>query len=283
MLVTGGTGSFSRAFVRRLLDDGNHDRICIYSRDEYKQYQMREEFNDDPRLRFLIGDVRDKDRLRRAMEGVEVVVHTAAMKRIESCFYNPGELVKTNVLGSMNVIEAAHDAKVNKVIALSTDKAFKPVSAYGHSKALAESLFLAANYARGKCGPMFSVVRYGNVSGSKGSIIPKWREIIANTPKQLLAPTVPVTDPLCTRFWMYMHESVDLVLDTIKSMKGGELNIPTLPAYLVGDLAEAMGVNIDIKGLPEFEKRHECMGEGNCSDKARRMSVEEIREALKEV
>jgi len=278
MLITGGTGSFGQAFVQRLLDDGKHNRICIYSRDEYKQALMREKFNDDPRLRFFIGDVRDRDRLRRAMEGVDVVVHAAALKRIETCFYNPTEMVKTNVLGSMNVIEAAHDAKVKKVVALSTDKAFKPVSSYGYSKALSESLFLAANYARGKCGPMFAVTRYGNVSGSTGSIIPKWRKILKGGSNKLM-----VTDPRCTRFWMFIHESVDLVLCTIKTMNGGELNVPELPAYRVGDLAEAMGGFIDVVGLPEFEKLHEAMGEGNSSDKARIMSVEEIREALKEV
>jgi FlaA1/EpsC-like NDP-sugar epimerase len=279
MLITGGTGSFGQAFVKRLLDDGKHERICIYSRDEYKQALMREKFNDDQRLRFLIGDVRDRDRLRRAMEGVEVVIHAAALKRIETCFYNPSEMVQTNVIGSMNVIEAAHDAKVKKVIALSTDKAFQPVSAYGYSKGLAEGLFLAANYARGKCGPMFAVTRYGNVSGSTGSVIPKWRELISQAGNDF--PCVPVTDPECTRFWMTLEESVDLVMDTIKTMRGGELNIPTLPAYRIGDLAAAMRTDIEVIGLPDFEKRHESMAEGNSSDKARRMSVEEIREALK--
>lgn len=280
MLVTGGTGSFGQAFIKRLLQDGAHERICVYSRDEYKQALMREEFNDD-RLRFFIGDVRDRDRLRRAMQDVEVVVHAAALKRIETCFYNPTEMVKTNVIGSMNVIEASHDAGVRKVVALSTDKAFQPVSAYGQSKALAESLFLAANYTRGKCGPMFSVTRYGNVAGSKGSIIPKWREIIADSPSAELASFVPVTDPDCTRFWMTLDESVDLVLSTIQTMVGGELNIPTLPAYRVGDLATAMGCCPEVIGLPDFEKKHESMAEGNSSDKARRMSVDEIREALK--
>ena len=274
MLITGGTGSFGQAMVKRLLDSNKHDRICIYSRDEYKQSLMREKFNDD-RLRFFIGDVRDQDRLRRAMEDVDVVIHAAALKRIETCFYNPGEMVKTNVIGSMNVIEAAHDAKVKKVVALSTDKAFQPVSAYGQSKALAESLFLAANYARGKCGPMFSVTRYGNVSGSNGSVIPKWWSLIDGG-----ATSVPVTDPDCTRFHMTLDESVDLVLDTIQTMKGGELNIPTLPAYRLADLAEAMKIDMDIVGLPEFEKKAECMGEGNCSNTARRMSVKELRKAL---
>lgn len=274
MLVTGGTGSFGKAFVKRLLNNSQYDRICIYSRDEYKQHQMSEELNDD-RLRFFIGDVRDRDRLRRAMEGVEVVVHAAALKRIEVGVYNPGEMVKTNITGAMNVIEASHDAGVKKVVALSTDKAFQPISPYGQSKALAESLFLAADYTRGRTGPMFSLCRYGNVSGSKGSIIPKWREMI----KKGLS-SVPVTDKDCSRYWMLMDEAVDLVLETIETMKGGELNIPTLPAYRVGDLAEAMNVKMNIIGLPEFEKKHESMSEGNSSSKARRMTVNELRNAL---
>ena len=277
MLITGATGSFGRAFVKRLLENGEHDRICIYSRDEYKQALMREDLNDD-RLRFFVGDVRDQSRLRRAMEGVDVVVHAAALKRIETGHYNPGEMIKTNVLGSMNVVEASHDAKVKKVVFLSTDKAFQPISAYGQSKALAESLFLAADYASGKSGPRFAVTRYGNVAASTGSIIPKWREIIANDGR-----VVPVTAASCTRFWMLMDEAVDLVLNTIEDMDGGELNIPTLPAYSVGDLAKAMNVEMDIKGLPHFEKKHESMDDGNCSENARRMSVEELREALKSV
>lgn len=278
ILITGGTGSFGQSFVRRLLDDGEYSRICIYSRDEAKQAKMRQGLNDDGRLRFFIGDVRDRARLYRAMEGVDVVVHAAALKRIETCFYNPGEMVKTNVLGSMNIIEAAHDAKVKKVVALSTDKAYQPISAYGQSKALSESLFLAANYARGKCGPIFAVTRYGNVSGSNGSVIPKWRDLLENGSKE-----VPVTNPACTRFWMTLDESVDLVLDTINTMIGGDLRIPDLPAYELRDLAEAMDADMDVSCLPEFEKMHESMGPGNSSDKARRMTVDEIREALKMV
>lgn len=267
MLITGGSGSFGQAFVKRLLKDGKHERICIYSRDEYKQSIMREQFRDG-RLRFFIGDVRDKDRLRRAMEGVKTVVHAAALKRIETGFYNPGEMVKTNIIGSMNVIEAAHDAKVDRVVFLSTDKAYQPISAYGQSKALAESLFSAANNAGGEHGPKFLVTRYGNVAGSKGSVIPKWRESNKGY----------ITDPECTRFWMTMDEAIDLVLDTIKT--GKELNIPILPAYRLGDLAEAMGVSAYTTGLGEYEKLHEGMADGNTSDKARRMSVNELREML---
>lgn len=270
MLITGGTGAFGRAFVLRLLQDRKHDRICIYSRDEYKQHQMAEMFGYDPRLRFFIGDVRDKERLRRAMRGVSTVVHAAALKRIEVGRYNPGEMVKTNVLGTMNVIEASQDVStVRKVVYLSTDKAFQPVSAYGHSKALGEALVLAANDQVGPNGPDYACTRYGNVAGSTGSVIPRWREATGR---------VKVTDPECTRFWMYMDEAVELVLQTITN--NVRLAIPTLPAYRLGDLAEAMGVEYDVVGLPSHEKIHEGMDYGMTSDVARRMSVEEIREAL---
>lgn len=275
-LITGGTGSFGRAFARQLLDDGCQ-RICIYSRGEHAQAEMREQFDNDERLRFFIGDVRDRDRLRRAMEGVEIVVHAAALKRIEVGHYNPVEMIKTNVLGAVNVIEAAMDAEgahVRRVVALSSDKAYQPVSPYGCSKALAESLFLAANNVRGKWGPIFAVTRYGNVAGSAGSVIPKWRDILEHD------FTVPVTDPECTRFWMTMDEAVELVLQTIGTMKGGELEIPRLPAYRLADLAEAMGARMDVTGLNGFEKLHEGMRDGLTSDTVRRMSVVELKEGI---
>ncbi len=291
ILITGATGFFGCAFIRRLLEGTEYSRICVFSRDEAKQANMRLAFNDDPRLRgfvgdrlrWFVGDVRDKDRLIRAMYGIDVVIHAAALKRIEVGAYNPEEMVKTNILGSMNVIDAARDASLGwpaiaiprRVIFLSTDKAYQPVSAYGQSKALAESLFLSANNTVGKIGPIFSVVRYGNVSNSTGSVIPRWREILK------ASDTVPVTDPDCTRFWMTANQAVDLVLNTIETMQGGELNIPTLPAYRLGDLAEAMGVKMKIIGLPAWEKKHESMEDGKCSNDARRMSVEELREALK--
>ena len=270
ILITGGTGSFGRAFTKTLLD-GGYERICIYSRGEHAQADMRESLNDDPRLRFFIGDVRDRDRLRRAMEGVKVVVHAAALKRIEVGHYNPVEMVKTNVLGAVNVIEAAQDARVNKVVALSSDKAYKPVSPYGYSKAMAESLFLEANNT-GRT--LFSVTRYGNVAGSAGSVIPRWREILKTT------DTVPVTDPDCTRFWMRMEEAIDLVMKTADHVEGGELAIPELPAYRLGDLAEAMDAKMNVIGLNGFEKKHEGMRDGLTSDIARKMSVEELREGL---
>jgi UDP-N-acetylglucosamine 4,6-dehydratase len=246
----------------------------VYSRDEAKQAAMRDKYPFEE-LRFMIGDVRDYQRLSRAMNGIDVVIHASALKRIEVAHYNPDELVKTNIIGTMNVIEAAMANGVEKVVFLSTDKAYQPVSAYGQSKALAESLILNANNISGINGTKFSSVRYGNVSNSTGSVIPKWREILASGRTQ-----VPVTDPDCTRFFMWGREAVDLVCETVMSMTGGELVIPDLPAYRLGDLAEAMGAEMHITGLPAHEKRAESMDETRCSDTARRMTVEELRAAL---
>jgi FlaA1/EpsC-like NDP-sugar epimerase len=274
VLITGGTGFFGRAFARRLLDGNLAERVCIFSRDEYRQSLLRRDFGDDSRLRWFVGDVRDRDRLARAMADVDVVVHAAALKRIEVGYYNPDEMIKTNVLGSMNVIDAATAAHVEKAVLLSSDKAFEPVSPYGQSKALAEALFLAAN--RTHRGPRFAVTRYGNVAGSTGSVIPTWRRILEQS------PAVPVTDPDCTRFWMTIDEAVDLVLDTIERMPD-EPAIPELPAFRLGDLAEAMGAFMDVRGIGAWEKRHESMCSGNSSDRARRMTVAELGEALSRV
>lgn len=279
VLITGGTGFFGRGFARRLLDAGV-PRVCIYSRDEFKQHQMRQEFVGEDRIRFFIGDVRDEDRLRRAMDGCDVVVHAAALKRVEVGEYDSGEMVKTNVIGAMNVIGAATDCCVEKVVALSTDKAFEPVNAYGASKLLAEKLFLAANNARGKHGPRFAVTRYGNVAGSTGSVIPIWRERLARG-----LPCI-VRDPNATRFWMTLEEACQLVGTTIATMRGGELAIPELPAYQVGALAAAMGVYagpFTYTDLGAGEKQHEGMQPGWTSDRAREMSVDELREALSHV
>jgi UDP-N-acetylglucosamine 4,6-dehydratase len=274
VLITGGTGFFGRAFARRLLYGNLAERVCIFSRDEYRQSLLRRDFGDDSRLRWFVGDVRDRDRLARAMADVDVVVHAAALKRIEVGYYNPDEMIKTNVLGSMNVIDAATAAHVEKAVLLSSDKAFEPVSPYGQSKALAEALFLAAN--RTHRGPRFAVTRYGNVAGSTGSVIPTWRRILEQS------PAVPVTDPDCTRFWMTIDEAVDLVLDTIERMPD-EPAIPELPAFRLGDLAEAMGAFMDVRGIGAWEKRHESMCSGNSSDRARRMTVAELGEALSRV
>ena len=270
MLITGGTGAFGREFVRRLINHGAR-RICVYSRDEHKQAQMREEFGDE-QVRYFIGDVRDKERLKRAMRGVSTVVHAAALKRIEVGAYNPCEMVKTNVLGTMNVIEASQDVpSVRKVVFLSSDKAYQPISPYGQSKALAEFLILAANHQVGPSGPEYCCTRYGNVAGSTGSVIPRWKG----------KKKVQITDPECTRFWMFMDEAVDLVLQSINTSV--KLNIPILPAFRLGDLAEAMGVETEIIGLPAHEKIHEGMDVANTSDMARRMSIDEIRKALRRV
>jgi len=281
VLVTGGTGSFGQAFIRHLLRQNNcPNRICIFSRGEHAQAAMRATFNNDPRLRFFIGDVRDRNRLTRAMEGVDTVIHAAALKRIEVGAYNPSEMVATNVLGTMNVIDAALDAEVQKVVYLSSDKAYQPISPYGQSKALAESLILAANQMHGT---RFAVTRYGNVAGSAGSVIPLWRKALAER------TGLTITDPDCTRFWMTMGQAISLVTMAASLMPDYPL-IPHLPAYRLGDLAIAMGVaDAEIAGhlrqtqLPAWEKQHESMESGNCSADARRMSVEELMEALKDV
>jgi UDP-N-acetylglucosamine 4,6-dehydratase len=274
LLITGGTGSFGRAFTERLLSDGLATRICIYSRGEHAQAAMRLRFRSDERLRFFVGDVRDRWRLTRAMDGCSVVIHAAALKRIEVGYYNPSEMVQTNVLGAMNVIEAARDAKVKKVVALSTDKACEPVSPYGYSKAMAEALFLAAD-AAARTAPRFAITRYGNVWRSAGSVVPTWQQQMEDG-----EVVVRITDPDCTRFFMRMDEAIDLVMETIDTMKGGEINVPELPAYRLGDLAEAMGAKTVEIGLPEWEKRHESMLPGRSSDRARRMTIDELRAAL---
>src|SRR6266852_3682354 len=273
VLITGGSGAFGTACTKRLLAL-RANRIVIFSRGEHRQAEMARAIPDpDERLRFFIGDIRDRDRLRRAMEGIDIVIHAAALKRIEVGAYNPLEVKKTNIDGAANVIEAATDARVKKVVGLSSDKAYEPISPYGTSKAFAESLLLAANNTRGNYGPIFSIVRYGNIWASTGSVVPTWREILRES------DAVPVTDPQCTRFFMTMDEAVSLVLKTAETMKGGEIAIPTLPAYRLGDLAEAMNAKMNITGLPPYEKLHESMGPDRSSDKARRMSIAELRAA----
>ena len=272
ILITGGTGFFGQAFVRAALAQNLSQRICVFSRDEYKQALMRVTLGDDSRLRWFVGDVRDRDRLRRAMEGVDLVVHAAALKRVEVGEYNPTEMVKTNVIGSMNVIEAAIDARVARVVALSTDKACEPANAYGASKLMLEKLFLAANNMSGAGGTRFSCCRYGNICNSTGSVIPTWRAAGEKV--------VTLTDPDCTRFYMTIGEAVRLVMGVAQNMKGGELKIPNLPAYRLADLAEAMGVKYKKVGLGAGEKKHESMIPGATSEHARRMTVEELREAI---
>lgn len=271
VLITGGSGFLGHALVEQLFKDG-YERICIYSRNEYSQATMRARFNDDRRLRWFIGDVRDQERLEAAMQSVDSVIHAAALKRIEVGDYCPDELIKTNVTGSLNVISAARRARVEKALLVSSDKAFQPISPYGQSKALAESLFLKSNTGGG---PKFSAVRYGNVWNSTGSVLPTWQRLLRST------DTVPVTDPNATRFFMWREEAALLVIDTLTSMEGGEVAIPDLPAYRVGDLASALGAKMDVRGMKPLEKMHEAMDETRSSDKARRMSVEELRQAVR--
>ncbi len=272
ILVTGGSGSFGRAFCRFLLQHDLAERVCVFSRGEHAQAAMRDQLNDDPRLRFFIGDIRDQARLARAMQGVDLVIHAAALKRIEVGRYNPDEMVKTNVLGAINVVEAARLTAVSKVVGLSSDKAFQPVSAYGTSKLLMEQILLAANESSGAHGPIFTVTRYGNVWGSAGSVLPRWLEMV-----NAGAPDVPVTDPDCTRFMMTMQQAVELVMGAAVWGKPGDIAVPTLPAYRLGDLVEAIVTKARITGLPRHEKLHESMDHENSSDVARRMTVEELR------
>ena len=253
ILITGGTGTFGNAFTERLLKDNLAERVCIYSRGEHAQSTMRHRFRDS-RLRFFIGDVRDRDRLIRAMDGCDVVVHAAALKDITTGHYNPDEVIKTNVMGSLDVVRAAQETGVKKVVGLSSDKAYQPISIYGHTKAAMECLFLASNHTSGKTGPHFSITRYGNIFASQGSVVPRWK---AN---QSAGAPCEITDPDCTRFFMWIEEAVDLVLDTLKKMPTKPA-IPYLPAYRLGDLAHAMDIKPVEIGLGEHEKRHESMDE----------------------
>lgn len=272
ILCTGGTGTFGNAFAQRALEQGVK-RFVVYSRDEVKQFQMSQEVRDD-RMRFFLGDVRDLNRLEMAMRDIDVVVHAAALKRIEACERDPLEAVRTNIDGSANVIMATLRTGVRRAIGLSTDKAVDPINLYGSTKLCMERLFIAANnLSAGQC--QFAICRYGNISGSRGSVIPIWRDQIAR------GQEITVTAADATRFWMTISEAVDLVIDSLDKMRGGEVFRPTLPAFRLGDLAEAMGAtqirNVD---LPSWEKINETLGNGQTTDTARRMSVEEIRDKL---
>ena len=253
VLVTGGTGSFGKRLIRTLLDTTDARRIVVFSRDELKQYEMRERM-DDPRIRYFIGDVRDRERLERAFDGVQLVVHAAALKQVPAAEYNPFEAVKTNVHGAQNVIEAAIDRGVERVVALSTDKASSPINLYGATKLVSDKLFVQGNaYASGKR-TRFAVVRYGNVVGSRGSVVPFF---------QAKAKTgeLPITDERMTRFWITLQQGVDFVLSSLQTMQGGELFVPKIPSMRVTDLAEAIapGVPTRIVGIRPGEKLHEEM------------------------
>lgn len=254
VLITGATGSFGRAFVKRLLTDYNPRAIRIYSRDELKQYQMQQEFNDR-RLRFFIGDVRDKDRLIQATREVDVIVHAAAMKQVPACEYNPFEAIKTNIFGAINVVEAALYNEVPRVLALSTDKAVNPVNLYGATKLCSDKIFIHSNVYVGADRPTrFSLVRYGNVLGSRGSVIPLFL-------KQRETGVLTVTDERMTRFWITMREAIDLVIKALSLMRGGEIFVPKLPSMRIMDLARAIAPDAEIKfiGIRPGEKIHEVL------------------------
>ncbi|MCD8379210.1 MAG: UDP-N-acetylglucosamine 4,6-dehydratase (inverting) [Lachnospiraceae bacterium] len=257
ILITGGTGSFGKAFTKYVLTHYNPKKIIIYSRDEFKQFIMQGEFAEyASRLRFFIGDVRDKDRLYRAFEGVDYVIHAAALKQVPACEYNPNEAIKTNIHGAQNIIEAALDCGVKKVIALSTDKAVNPVNLYGGTKLVSDKLFIAANAYAGNKDICFAIVRYGNVAGSRGSIIPKFYDIIKNGGTEL-----PITDYRMTRFWISLEEGVKLVIKALEEATGGETFISKIPSFKVPDLAEAMlpGGHTREIGIYPGEKLHEIM------------------------
>ncbi len=252
VLITGGTGSFGKKFTLRLLET-NVKKVIIFSRDELKQYEMKQEFKDE-RLRFFIGDVRDKDRLYRAFDGVDHVVHAAAMKHVDACEYNPFEAVKTNIHGAQNIIEAAIDKGVEKVVALSTDKAAAPVNLYGATKLASDKLFVAGNSYAGDKNTRFAVVRYGNVVGSRGSVVPFFK-------KMRETGRLPITDERMTRFWITLDQGVRFVIDSFAGMQGGEIFVPKIPSMKITDLAKAIGpeCDIDIVGIRPGEKLHEVM------------------------
>jgi len=256
VLITGGTGSFGKAAIRALLDHPyGPKRIVVYSRDELKQFELQQEFYDE-RMRFFLGDVRDLPRLTQAMEGVDYVIHAAALKQVPAAEYNPMECIKTNVHGADNVVNAALAQNVKKVIALSTDKAAGPVNLYGASKLLSDKIFVAANNMRGSKRTRFSVVRYGNVAGSRGSVIPYFKKLITEG-----ATVLPLTHPEMTRFFITLPQAVRFVFDAFTEMSGGEIFVPKLPSVRIQDLAEALipGIQTEIIGLRPGEKIHEKM------------------------
>ncbi|MDD2970554.1 MAG: UDP-N-acetylglucosamine 4,6-dehydratase (inverting) [Lachnospiraceae bacterium] len=257
ILITGGTGSFGKCFTKYVLTHYEPKKIIIYSRDEFKQFIMQNDFKEyGDKLRFFIGDVRDKERLQRAFEGVDYVIHAAAMKQVPACEYNPNEAIKTNIHGAQNIIDAALDSGVKKVVALSTDKAVNPVNLYGGTKLVSDKLFIAANAYAGHKDISFSIVRYGNVAGSRGSVIPFFQNIINKGGKEL-----PITDYRMTRFWISLQQGVELVIKALEEAKGGETFISKIPSFKITDLAQAMmpGCEMPEVGIREGEKLHEIM------------------------
>ena len=255
VLITGGTGSLGKALINYLMENTKVRRIAVYSRDELKQHNLRNEIGEDERLRWFIGDIRDLERLKRALHGVDFVIHAAALKQVDTGEYNPMEFIKTNVLGSQNVIDASIEAGVKKVVALSTDKASSPINLYGATKLTADKLFVAANnYSQGY-GTTFAVVRYGNVMGSRGSVIPFWKSLAES------GQPLPITDLRMTRFWISIAQAVQFVMDSLEVMCGGELYVPRIPSMRIVDLASAVAPKAKLEevGMRPGEKLHEEM------------------------
>ena len=255
ILVTGGTGSFGKAFIRELLRQHKPARVVVFSRDELKQFDMQQEFTDGA-MRFFLGDVRDKERLIQAMRGIDYVVHAAALKQVPAAEYNPMECIKTNIYGAENVIHAALANNVEKVIALSTDKAANPINLYGATKLASDKLFVAANNIVGSSRTQFSVVRYGNVVGSRGSVVPFFKKLVAESANEM-----PITDVRMTRFWISLSQAVEFVFKNFRRMQGGEVFVPKIPSVRIVDLAEAMAPGLPHKliGIRPGEKLHEIM------------------------
>jgi UDP-N-acetylglucosamine 4,6-dehydratase len=263
ILITGGTGSFGRLYVKTLLKHFKPSRVVVFSRDEFKQFEMQQmkEFRA-PEMRFFVGDVRDESRLRQAMRGIDFVIHAAALKQVPTAEYNPMECIKTNILGAANVINAAIENEVEKVMALSTDKAANPINLYGATKLASDKLFVAANNMAGGHRTRFAVTRYGNVVGSRGSVVPFFEKLLADGAKEL-----PVTHPGMTRFWITLQEGVDFVLKNFKRMKGGEIFVPKIPSMRIMDICESLAPGLPTKviGIRPGEKLHEIMCPGDDS------------------
>ena len=258
ILVTGGTGSFGKCFIKTVLARYKPKRLAIYSRDELKQYEMQESLNprDHRCLRYFIGDVRDRSRLTMALRGIDIVIHAAALKHVPVAEYNPTECIHTNVIGAENVALASIEAGVKRVIALSTDKAVNPLNLYGASKLASDKIFTAANALSGDAGTIFSVVRYGNVVGSRGSVVPLFQRLVREGAKE-----IPITDTRMTRFWVTLQQGVDFVLSCLETMRGGEIYVPKIPSMNMVDLARALAPNLPHKiiGIRPGEKLHEVM------------------------
>lgn len=256
ILVTGGTGSFGKKFTKTVLDNYAVKKVIIYSRDELKQFEMQQMYKNEDRIRFFIGDVRDVERLKLALRNVDIVIHAAAIKQVPAAEYNPMECIKTNINGAENIIEATLNSSVQRVIALSTDKAANPINLYGATKLCSDKLFVAANNLVGDNSIRYSVVRYGNVAGSRGSVVPFFRNLIANGATEL-----PITDDQMTRFWITLDKGVNFVLENLVRMHGGETFVPKIPSIKITDLATAIAPNVKQKiiGVRPGEKIHEVM------------------------